>query len=87
MQCCRAWVEGADRYRNPDEDVPRDFEVNRTAYTGSAARIGERYGRSVYPNAPGGTNDPICALSATSERQILSRFRAAQRVAQGSLAV
>ena len=26
------WVMGADRYRNPDEDLPGDFEVRRTAY-------------------------------------------------------
>ena len=26
------WVIGADRYRNPDEDLPADFDTNRTAY-------------------------------------------------------
>lgn len=26
------WVFGADRYRNPDDDLPRDFEVRRDAY-------------------------------------------------------
>lgn len=26
------WVVGADRYRNPDDDLPRDFEIQRTAY-------------------------------------------------------
>lgn len=26
------WVEGADRYRNPDEDLPRDFAKGRDAY-------------------------------------------------------
>ena len=34
-ECLRVkeiWVEGADCYRNPDEDVPRDFGVNRAAY-------------------------------------------------------
>ena len=34
-ECLRVkeiWVEGANRYRNPDEDVPRDFGVNRAAY-------------------------------------------------------
>lgn len=25
-------MEGADRYRNPDEDLPKDFAVNRDAY-------------------------------------------------------
>jgi hypothetical protein len=29
------WVVGADRYRNPDDDLPRDFEVRRDAdYSG-----------------------------------------------------
>ena len=26
------WIVGADRYRNPDEDLPADFEGNRDAY-------------------------------------------------------
>ncbi len=26
------WVEGADRYRNPDEDLPADFELKRESY-------------------------------------------------------
>ncbi len=26
------WVEGGDRYRNPDEDLPRDFAEGRDAY-------------------------------------------------------
>ncbi len=26
------WVVGANRYRNPDDDLPSDFEVKRTAY-------------------------------------------------------
>ena len=31
--CCKEiWVVGADRYRNPDNDLPTDFEVNRQVY-------------------------------------------------------
>ena len=26
------WVVGADRYRNPDEDLPIDFEASRQEY-------------------------------------------------------
>lgn len=26
------WVMGPDRYRNPDEDLPEDFEVKRAVY-------------------------------------------------------
>ncbi|CDM59901.1 hypothetical protein K8R51_34360 [Rhizobium favelukesii] len=26
------WVVGADRYRNPDDDLLKDFEIRRDAY-------------------------------------------------------
>ena len=29
------WVEGADRYRNPDDDLPKDFPERRNAYYAS----------------------------------------------------
>jgi hypothetical protein len=29
LRCKEIWVEGADRYRNPDEDLPTDFETRR----------------------------------------------------------
>ena len=32
LRCKEVWVEGADRYRNPDEDVPADFAQQREAY-------------------------------------------------------
>ena len=32
LRCKEIWVEGADRYRNPDEDVPADFGDKRQAY-------------------------------------------------------
>ncbi len=32
LRCKEIWVEGADRYRNPDEDLPLDFDANREAY-------------------------------------------------------
>jgi TnpA family transposase len=32
LRCKEVWVVGADRYRNPDEDVPQDFELHRPAY-------------------------------------------------------
>jgi hypothetical protein len=32
LRCRAIWVEGADRYRNPDEDLPPDFNEQRTAY-------------------------------------------------------
>ena len=32
LRCKEIWVVGADRYRNPDEDLPSDFEANRQDY-------------------------------------------------------
>ncbi|MDJ1138805.1 Tn3 family transposase [Marinicella sp. X102] len=32
LRCKEIWVEGADRFRNPDEDLPQDFSENREFY-------------------------------------------------------
>ncbi len=32
LRCKEIWVEGADRYRNPDEDLPQDFEDKKEDY-------------------------------------------------------
>ena len=32
LRCKEIWVQGADRYRNPDEDVPPDFSAKRSQY-------------------------------------------------------
>jgi hypothetical protein len=32
LRCKEVWVVGADRYRNPDEDLPADFEAQRISY-------------------------------------------------------
>jgi hypothetical protein len=32
VRCKEVWVSGADRYRNPDDDLPADFAVRRDAY-------------------------------------------------------
>jgi TnpA family transposase len=32
LRCKEIWVEGAGRYRNPDQDVPADFETTRQEY-------------------------------------------------------
>lgn len=34
LRCKEVWVEGADRYRNPDEDLPADFDERRASYYG-----------------------------------------------------
>jgi TnpA family transposase len=35
LRCKEIWVGGADRYRDPDEDVPADFSDKRHEYYGS----------------------------------------------------
>lgn len=32
LRCKEIWVVGADRYRNPDDDLPANFEVQREPY-------------------------------------------------------
>lgn len=32
LRCKEIWVNRANKYRNPDEDLPRDFEENREQY-------------------------------------------------------
>jgi TnpA family transposase len=32
LRCKEIWVVGSDRYRNPDDDLPKDFEVRRAEY-------------------------------------------------------
>lgn len=32
LRCKEIWVVGANWYRNPDEDLPADFEANRDEY-------------------------------------------------------
>lgn len=32
LRCKEIWVVGADRWRNPDEDLPADFEAHRDAH-------------------------------------------------------
>ncbi len=34
LLCKEIWVVGAGRYRDPDEDLPKDFEAKRTQYYG-----------------------------------------------------
>ena len=29
LRCKEIWIVGADRYRNPDEDLPSDFDNRR----------------------------------------------------------
>jgi len=32
LRCKEVWVAGANRFRNPDEDLPADFDAQRTAH-------------------------------------------------------
>lgn len=32
LRCKEIWVDGADKYRNPEEDLPDNFDINRKEY-------------------------------------------------------
>lgn len=32
LRCKEVWVEGSERWRNPDQDLPADFEQRRTEH-------------------------------------------------------
>ena len=32
LRCRELWVAGANKYRNPDDDLPKDFEEKRMEY-------------------------------------------------------
>ena len=38
LRCKEIWVVGADRWRNPDEDLPADFEQRRAEHYAGAAQ-------------------------------------------------
>jgi len=32
LRCREVWINGADKYRNPDEDLPKDFDLRKAEY-------------------------------------------------------
>ena len=67
LRCKEVWVVGANRYRNPDDDLPADFEAQRTPYyqaLESAARRGSLHRRS-----PGRDARRRCRLSTPGCRR------------------
>jgi hypothetical protein len=66
------WVGGADRYRNPDDDLPKDFEIRRDAYIRDSyslplmAQSGSRVARRPNRNSLRSIScERFCALTAT----------------------
>ena len=51
LRCKEIWVVGANRYRNPDEDLPADFEAQRTPYYQALKLPLER--RALHRRSPG----------------------------------
>src|SRR5215831_4591882 len=62
IRCKEIWIEGADRYRNPDEDVPQDFATHRVRYyqTLNQPAMARRLWR--VSSAPWGTGWRACTL-------------------------
>lgn len=38
LRCKEIWVAGADRWRNPDQDLPADFDIRRSHYYAELSR-------------------------------------------------
>ncbi len=60
LRCKAIWVVGADRFRNPDDDLPADFDVQRTTYYAALQQ-------------PESTEDFIAGVRHTME-EALARF-------------
>ena len=57
LRCKEVWVRGANRYRNPDEDLPADFDEKRDAYY-AALQLSKRRRRVRRPGAAGDGRGP-----------------------------
>ena len=60
LRCKEIWVVGADRWRNPDEDLPADFEARRAEHY---RRTAQAAGRGASSSASCGRR---CAPSSTA---------------------
>ena len=93
LRCKEIWVAGANRYRNPDEDLPADFEARRddllrgarpaarrrTLHRGAA---GPRCARRCRRSTPGCRQSATCASAASGRR--LDHGHAARRAARAA---
>lgn len=66
FRCKAIWGVGADRSRNPDDDVPRDFEAQRPAY--SAALKLPSQAETFLQQVPQARRDELAALDRTLPR-------------------
>jgi hypothetical protein len=32
LRCREVWINGSDKYRNPEEDLPKDFDIRKDEY-------------------------------------------------------
>jgi len=63
VRCKELWVKGADRFRNPDEDLPEDFDARREEYY---AAIGQpRDAKAFVETLRGKITEALVALDAS----------------------
>jgi hypothetical protein len=63
VRCKELWVKGADRFRNPDEDLPEDFDARREEYY---AAIGQpRDAKSFVETIHGKVDGALAALDVS----------------------
>lgn len=66
LRCREVWVDGANRYRNPDDDVPQDFEERRQVYY-QDLRLPET-ADSFVSDLRGKMAEALCSLNQTLSR-------------------
>jgi TnpA family transposase len=66
LRCTEIWVVGADRYRNPDEDVPQDVAAQRSTYD-AALKLPSQAEASIQ-QVPQEMRDARAALDRTLSR-------------------
>ena len=67
------WVEGADRYRNPDQDLPADFDERRDAYY---AGLGlQQDARAFVTDIRASLEEELRILNATLPKNDMVRLR------------
>ena len=81
LRCKELWVVGADRYRNPDDDLPADFAQQRAAYYEAlhqpedaeafVAQLQRRMATALAALDAGLPSDPAVRVAATGQGQLV----------------
>ena len=77
VRCKEVWVRGADRFRNPDEDLPEDFDARREEYY--AALEQPRDAKAFVETLRGKAEGALAALDANLPNNLKVAIAATKR--------